>query len=132
MRFLFVKVRVISLFCPMATSFFNSKFTVCSAALVGLCLLWSVNLHAAKGDVKAKKGVVLKFNGFELKNSTLSNFTLRPGFTYKGSFSNIEKSPQQTTLQSVLTYQRGNTTFIYPYKHVVQVPRFKTPEKGKF
>ncbi|TAD84352.1 MAG: hypothetical protein EAY75_13265 [Bacteroidetes bacterium] len=97
-------------------------------------MLCSTNVYAAKGDAKDKKGYVLKFNGFELKSPYMSSFTLRPGFSYKGSFSIVEKSPQQTILQSVVTYQRGNVTFIYPYKHVVQVPlpRFKVPEKGKF
>ncbi len=99
---------------------------------VGLMLFVQVQLFAAKGDAKAKKGYVLKFNGFELKGLSNTFFTLRPGVIYKGSFNTVEKAPQQTTLQSIITFQRGNTTFIYPYRHQVSVPKFKTPERPKF
>lgn len=97
-----------------------------------LLLFAQVELYAAKGDAREKKGVVLKFSGFELKGMSNSFFTLKPGFVYKGSFNNVEKAPQQTTLQSIITYQKGNTTFIYPYKHKVVLPKFKTPEAPRF
>lgn len=99
-----------------------------SALLLGVMVFFSGDGYAAKGAAKEKKGFVLKFNGFDLKGLQKNNFNLRPGVVYKGSFSNIEKSPQQTTLQSIITYQKGNTTFIYPYSHKVNVQRFKTPE----
>ncbi|MES2648655.1 MAG: hypothetical protein V4717_17395 [Bacteroidota bacterium] len=99
---------------------------------VGLMLFAQVELFAAKGDIKLKKGVVLKFKGFDLKTTTNSFFSLKPGVVYKGSFNNVEKAPQQTTLQSIITFQQGNTTFILPYKHKVLLPRFKTPEAPKF
>ena len=115
------------------------KFTtkkVCRKAVVligaTVLLFASVELYAAKGDAKEKKGVVLKFSGFEMKSMSNSFFTLKPGYVYKGSFNNVEKAPQQTTLQSIITYQKGNTTFIFPYKHKVLLPRFKTPEAPKF
>jgi len=95
--------------------------------LFGFLFLASISLYAAKGDTKIKKGVVLKFSGFDLKG--LNNFSLfsKPGFLYRGSFSSTEKAPQNTFMNSVITFQRGNTTFIYPYKHKVKVPTFKTP-----
>ncbi len=101
---------------------------------VGALLFVQVQLFAAKGEAKSKKGYVLKFNGFELRGITNTFFTLKPGAVYKGSFNNVEKAPQQVTLQSIITYQQGNTTFIYPYRHKVTVPnqKFKTPEKPKF
>ena len=55
-------------------------------AFLAVVLSVSVNLYAAKGDAKAKKGVVLKFSGFELKGfSSLSMFS-RTSFTLKGNF----------------------------------------------
>lgn len=96
--------------------------------LFGVLTFFNGHSYAAKGAAKEKKGFVLKFNGFELKGLQKTNLSLRPGVVYKGSFSNIEKAPQQTTLQSIITYQKGNTTFIYPYSHKVNVSRFKTPE----
>lgn len=98
----------------------------------GLLLFAQVEVFGAKGDIKVKKGVVLKFTGFELKTTTNTFFTLQPGVVYKGSFNNVEKAPQQTILQSIITFQQGNTTFIMPYKHKVILPKFKTPEAPKF
>jgi len=99
---------------------------------VSVLLFAQVELYAAKGDIKVKKGFVLKFNGFELKGMNNTFFTLKPGVVYKGSFNNVEKAPQQTTLQSIITFQKGNTTFIMPYKHRVILPKFKTPEAPRF
>ncbi|MES2774645.1 MAG: hypothetical protein V4722_10695 [Bacteroidota bacterium] len=95
--------------------------------MLGLVFMVSVSLYGAKGDTKSKKGVVLKFSGFDLKG--INNFSLfaKPGFLYRGSFSNVEKAPQNTFMNSVITFQKGNTTFIYPYQHKVTVPTFKTP-----
>lgn len=99
---------------------------------MALVLFAQVELFAAKGDAKDKKGFVLKFSGFDLKGVNTGFFSLKPGVVYKGSFNNVEKAPQQTTLQSIITYQKGNTTFILPYKPKVILPKFKTPEAPKF
>lgn len=114
----------------------NTKTIAKSILLTGLGLVLllfvQVKLYAAKGDNKAKKGFVLKFSGFDFKSNNNSFFSLQPGIVYKGSILNTEKTPQQTTLQSILTYQKGNTTFIFPYKHKVVLPKFKAPEAPKF
>ena len=99
---------------------------------IALLLFAQVEVFAAKGDSKEKKGFVLKFSGFDLKGVNQNLFSLKPGVVYKGSFNNVEKAPQQTTLQSIITFQKGNTTFILPYKHKVVLPKFKTPEAPKF
>ena len=99
---------------------------------IGILLLAQVQLYAAKGEAKAKKGYVLKFSGFDLKGVANSFFTFKPDMVYKGSFNNVDKAQQQNTLQTIVTYQKGNTTFIYPYKHKPIMPKFKTPEAPKF
>lgn len=109
------------------TQTFNKITNALRLSLLGVVLLVSVSLYAAKGDSKSKKGVVLKFSGFDLKGVTNFSLFSKPGFLYKGSFSNVEKAPQNTFMNSVITFQRGNTTFIYPYQHKVTVPTFKTP-----
>lgn len=114
--------------------FLTKKAFIKSVVLTGAALLLfaQVQVYAAKGDSKEKKGFVLKFNGFDLKGVNHNLFSLKPGVVYKGSFNNVEKAPQQTTLQSIITFQKGNTTFILPYKHKVVLPKFKTPEAPKF
>lgn len=104
-----------------------------------LSVLWvvllaaPVSLHAIKGELKNKKGVVLKFNGFNLKSNNSFSLFSKLGFLYKGSFLNnstTEKTPQvpqNAHLNSIITLQKGNATFIYPYRYKVSVPLFKTP-----
>jgi hypothetical protein len=101
-------------------------------AIVAVVLSVSVNLYAAKGGAKDKKGVVLKFSGFELKGFNSLNIFSKTSFTLKGNFTNLDKAPQNTNVNSFITLQRGNTTFIYPYKNTkVSVPFFKTPAAPK-
>jgi len=73
---------------------------------------------------------------FSLKNLSSANKTytlssLRPTntFRYKGS----SDLSQQTTggqvqVTSMIRLERGNTTYVYPYKYTVKVPRFVTPK----
>lgn len=125
--------KILFKFAPMKKSINITKKQISSLGLV-FCMVIGLHFYAvaSKGDGKSKKGYVLKFNGFELKNKLHTDFILRPEFVYKGSFSNIETTSGQTTIQSVITYQKGNTTFIYPYKHKVRVPKFVTPTAPSF
>ena len=53
---------------------------------------------------------------------TASGFTLKAGPVYRGShLFNSEKKKDVVTFNSVITYQRGNTTYILPYKSRVNV-----------
>ncbi|MCC6761655.1 hypothetical protein [Phnomibacter sp. MR] len=106
----------------------TSSFALSAVLLLGMAVCCQFHLYAAKGGSKEKKGYVLKFKTFDTKTNFQRQFTLQPGVQYKGSFNQVIKTPQSTTLQSIITYQRGNTTFIYPYQHKVSVPKFKTPE----
>jgi hypothetical protein len=98
-----------------------SKYILQTAKLLvfGLVLTISVSGFAAKGTSKAKKGVVLKFNGFNLNSFTTTSLY----GAYKGSYSSILKTPNnQTVINSIVTYKRGNSTFILPYKHKLAGP----------
>lgn len=53
---------------------------------------------------------------------TSSGFTLKSGPTYRGShLFTQEKKKDVLLLNSVITYKRGNTTFILPYKNKVNL-----------
>ena len=58
---------------------------------------------------------------------TTNGFTLKSGPTYRGSqlFSQQKKN-DVITFNSVITYKRGNTTFILPYKYKMSLPSNKT------
>lgn len=104
-----------------------------------ILLFASVNIYAAKGDTKNKKGVVLKFTGFDLKTFNSQSLFFKNAFTLKSNFtftntnsSTTEKAPQTANVNSFITVQRGNTTYIYPYKHKAAITTmFKTPTPPK-
>lgn len=51
---------------------------------------------------------------------TTSGFTLKSGPNYKGSvIFNQEKTNKALSFNTVVTYQKGNTTYILPYKYKI-------------
>ncbi len=72
---------------------------------------------------------------FSLKNfnknfyKTVSPFSLKSAYTFKG-FHVTGQNKQlngEVSITSMVRYENGNTTYIYPYKHKVVVPKFATP-----
>jgi hypothetical protein len=62
---------------------------------------------------------------------TTSGFTLKAGPTYRGShLFNQEKKKDAMLFNSVITYKRGNTTFILPYKYKMNLVSAKTCTKS--
>ncbi|HTL09661.1 MAG TPA: hypothetical protein VL307_15420, partial [Chitinophagaceae bacterium] len=52
---------------------------------------------------------------------TTNGFTLKAGPTYKGSMVfGQEKSKSAVSYNSIVTYQKGNTTYILPVKYKLQ------------
>ena len=50
-------------------------------------------------------------------------------FRYKGSTElSQQNTGSQVEVQSMIRLERGNTTYIYPYKYTVKVPKFVTPK----
>jgi hypothetical protein len=58
-----------------------------------------------------------------------SPFSLRAGFEYSGIklLTVKNEASGDLSLSSMMRFEKGNTTYIYPYKHKVTVPKFKTP-----
>jgi hypothetical protein len=62
---------------------------------------------------------------------TTSGFTLKSGPTYRGSqLFTQEKRKDALVFNSVITYKRGNTTFILPYKYKMNLASAKTCTKS--
>jgi len=58
---------------------------------------------------------------------SLSTFNTN-NFHYSGSLNiHQQNSSNQLQVQSMIRMERGNITYVYPYKYTVKVPRFKTP-----
>jgi len=79
-------------------------------------------------------------NKFSLKNlSKLSkNYSLSSlrtnNLQFKGTFSlgQIGTNATNPEYNSIIQMENGNTTYVYPYKLKVKVPRFKTPTPPSF
>ena len=77
-------------------------------------------------------------NKFSLKNLNAASrgyslSTLKTGtFRYKGSSDVFQLNQgNQIQVQSMIRLEKGNTTYVYPYKYTVNVPKFKTPVAPK-
>ncbi|GEO10545.1 hypothetical protein [Segetibacter aerophilus] len=79
-------------------------------------------------------------NIYSLKNfnrnfyKSASPFSLRAGFEYRGLQLLSQKKEQNgdITYNSMMRFEKGNTTYIYPYTHKVSVPKFKAPAPPAF
>ena len=98
--------------------------------LLAVCLVFVAHLSygAFIGKTDDQK------NKFSLKNLNSINrayslSSLRTNsFLYKGSQDIYrQNNGNQVQVQSLIRMERGNTTYVYPYKYTVKVPRFKTP-----
>ncbi|MDB5247919.1 MAG: hypothetical protein JWQ40_2313 [Segetibacter sp.] len=56
-------------------------------------------------------------------------FSLRAGFDYRGArfLSQKKEANGDITVNSIMRFEKGNTTYIYPYTHKISVPKFKAP-----
>jgi len=93
----------------------------------------SVAAFATLGDGGSKKGQ--KRTSYSSKFSyTAKNFSLRSGYDYKGN--NVlgsENSPRFIVLNTTVTYQKGNTTYVMPLKKRVILDKVKfNPNTNKF
>lgn len=113
--------------------------------MLGMLLLCGGALHASTsyhftgtgGDKKkdtARKDAPVELAFSNLKSASTLQLTLKtyqqPVWQFTGDFT----APQQGARQylpdhSLMTYQHGNTIYIYPYKQPVLIYKFKTPER---
>lgn len=82
-------------------------------------------------DEKARnsKFTLNSLNKYSKKGLSLS--AIKSNLNYKGlTLSNNSSSLMNANSEtnSLLQYNNGNTTYIYPYKIKVKVPKFKVPE----
>jgi hypothetical protein len=70
----------------------------------------------------------LKYFNKNFYRNTLHT-SLRAGFEYKGvSFLNQRKDANgDIIVNSMMRFEKGNTTYIYPYTHKIVVHKFNTP-----
>jgi hypothetical protein len=97
-----------------------TKSIIATSALIisGLFAFATVGIGIGGEGKKEQRATAVK--GFT-PIKTANGFTLKAGPQYKGSMIMGQKSSQQSiSFQSVVTYQKGNTTYILPLQHKVQ------------
>ncbi len=76
---------------------------------------------------KSKSKFTLKNLNKNLSKSNLG-FTLRAQLPLTGTqIMSVQKKPNSVQYNSIIRYDKGNTSYIFPYKVKVHVPKFKTP-----
>ena len=87
------------------------------AVLIGFAVL----TFASMGGGKKSKTTPVKNDFVPIRTS--NGFTLKSGPLYRGSsIISQEKSRNTIVLNSLMTYQKGNTTFIMPYQQKISIP----------
>lgn len=78
---------------------------------------------------KNKTHLNIRLNG-NLKNSI--PFNLKSGLTYTGSFlTNREKIGDAVVSDAYISYKKGNTVYILPYKQKVFIPQYSQQDGYK-
>ena len=99
--------------------------------LTAFILAMAVQLSYAAFTGNSSDGSKDKFSLKKL--STIKKaYTLTPLNTHNFQLVGSQQVQQKNNgnflqVQSIIRLQNGNTTYVYPYKYVVKVPKFKTP-----
>lgn len=106
----------------------NKKFQKITVLLIAM-LAVQFTFGSIIGSVSDKSKSKYSLKNFNTTYKGISPYSLRGKFAIKGSeILGVEKfSDNSLEFNSIIRYERGNTSYVYPYKHVVTVPKFKTP-----
>lgn len=94
-------------------------------AVMLLLAVSAIGAYATLGDGKTKRELPKKSL---LSNKTVKpgSFSLKSGYTYRGNqVLNTEPETKYVRLNTTVTMQRGNTTYIVPLKKKVILPNVK-------
>ncbi len=103
------------------------KFLLILGFMVSLQSFASL-IGSTTGDDNSNKKISLKnFSRNNFKATAYPSFRLSQ-FQYKGSHNIYQvNSAHSVEGQSMISFQNGNTTYVYPYTYKVKMPFFKTP-----
>jgi len=104
-----------------------SKIVAVIVLVCGVCLF----AFADRGGFvkKNKTQLNIKTNG-NLKNSI--QFNLRSGLSYRGSFlTNNQQIGNSIVSEAYISYKKGNTVYILPYKQKILIPEYSQKDGYK-
>ncbi|KYP16065.1 hypothetical protein [Flavihumibacter sp. CACIAM 22H1] len=97
----------------------HGRKLLAAAVLLGITGLAVASMG---GEKKAKKTASKPTEHF-VPIKTTTGFTLKAGPSYKGSlgFSTTKINQNQLSVNTLVTYQKGNTTYIMPYSSRITI-----------
>lgn len=103
---------------------------------IAIILVMGVQVLYASSSFSGGKDNKKEVNKYSLKNlSKYSNKTLSldvAKYNFKINSTSLDNDLLNNNYNSAIQFSKGNTTFIYPYKMKVKVPKFKTPTPNRF
>lgn len=104
---------------------FLNSFSSNAIALFALMFL-SLAVYAVDGIVTKSKSSKAAYSNMK-KNLSLS---LSSGYNYHDTRSvSLKKSSREHSINTLITYKKGNISYILPIKTRTVLQKFKTPEK---
>src|ERR1700741_3443204 len=95
-------------------------------AVLTLVAVSAAGAFATLGDGKSKPSDLPKKSLLSNKTLTPGSFSLKSGYSYRGSqVINAESERKYIRLNTVVTLQKGNTTYIMPLKKKVILDKVK-------
>lgn len=98
-------------------------------------LLTKVAMGAFSGSADEKNKSKFSLKNLSKLSKTYSLYSLKSNnYQFKGiyNFNQPEKNENNLEFNSMIRMENGNTTYVFPYKYKVRVPRFKTPTPPSF
>lgn len=89
-----------------------------------------MSLASFTGNSEKKSSSIFSLKDFNKSfYRSTSSLSLRVGFVFKGLqvINHKRESNGDITINSMMRFEKGNTTYIYPYRHKVSSPKFRTP-----
>ena len=107
-----------------------SKYSKIVAVVVLVCGVYLFSFADRGGFVKKNKPHLnIETNG-NLKNSI--PFNLKSGLTYRGSFlTDQEQIGNSLVSDAYISYKKGNTVYILPYKQKILIPEYSQKDGYK-
>lgn len=108
------------------------KITFVALLVLGMQVAYAALTFTGLADEKNKNNSKFSLKSLSsLSHKSLSLSSLKSSLQYKGgqNYATPKETGSGFEVSSMLRYDNGNTTYIYPYKYKVKVPKFKTPSR---
>jgi hypothetical protein len=103
------------------------KLSIVILLAMGIQVAYAAFSFTGIADEKLKNSKYSLKNLSALSHKGLSFASLKSSLQYKGTQSLSKESVSGFEVNSLMRFDKGNTTYVYPYKFKVKAPKFKTP-----